>query len=115
MPRQTLTKTTAPSPNPTTGTAVTFTAANLTDKEQFTLTGRELILVKNDDAQSQTYTVNTVADPYGRTKDITTASIAAGAIHCIGPIGLVGWQQSDGMLYLEASDTDVKFAVITLP
>lgn len=115
MARQTLTKTTAPSPNPTAGTAVTFTACNLTDKEQFALTGRELILVKNDDAASQTYTINTVADPYGRTKDITANSIAAGAIHVVGPIGLIGWQQTDGNLYLEASDTDVKFAVITLP
>lgn len=114
MARQTLTKTTSPTPNPSAGVVVTMTAANTTDKEQFTLTGRELLLVQNTGASSATYTVTSVADPYGRTGDITANAIAAGAIEVLGPFGLPGWQQTNGYLYLEASSTDVKFGVVVI-
>lgn len=115
MARQTLTKTSSPGPNPTAGVAVTLTAADTSNKEQFALTGRELLLVQNSGGSQYTYTVESVADPYGRERDITTNAIAAGAIHVLGPFSLEGWRQTDGMLYLEASNTAVKFAVITLP
>lgn len=114
MARQTLTKTTVPGPNPTAGTAVTMTAADTVNKEQFALTGKEIVVVQNTDTVSRTYTINSVADPYGRTGDITAASIAAGAIHVLMP-GTIGWKQTDGMLYLEASNALVKFGVLTVP
>lgn len=115
MPRVTLTRTNSPGPNPSAGVAVTMTAADTSNKEQFALTGREILLVHNTGASSYTYTITSVADPYGRTGDITTQSIAAGAIHTLGPFGLAGWQQTDGRLYLEASNTAVKFGVVALP
>ena len=115
MARQTLTKSNSPGPNPTAGVVVTMTAADTTNKEQFALTGREVLIIHNTGASSYTYTITSVADPYGRLGDITTQSIAAGAIHTVGPFGLAGWQQTGGYLYLEASNTAVKFGVIALP
>lgn len=115
MARQTLTKTTSPSPNPTAGVAVTMTAADTTNHEQIALTGREVLLIQNTGASSHTYTITSVADPYGRTGDISTQTIAAGAIHVLGPFGLQGWQQTNGFLYLQANDAEVKYGVITLP
>jgi len=115
MARQTLTKSNSPGPNPTAGVVVTMTAADTTNKEQFALTGREVLIIQNTGASSYTYTITSVADPYGRLGDITTQSIAAGAIHTVGPFGLAGWQQTGGYLYLEASNTAIKFGVVALP
>lgn len=115
MPRVTLTRSNSPGPNPTAGVAVTMTAADTVNKEQFALTGREIVIIHNTGASSRTYTITSVADPYGRLGDITAQTIAAGAIHTVGPFGLLGWQQTGGFLYLEASNAEVKFGVIALP
>jgi hypothetical protein len=115
MPRQTLARTSSPGPNPAAGVAVTFTAADVTEKEKLALTGREIVLVHNTGASSRTYTITSTEDPFGRTKDISAVSIAAGAIHTVGPFGLAGWAQTDGSLYLEANNAEVKFAVVALP
>lgn len=115
MPRVTLTKSNSPGPNPTAGVAVTMTAADTVNFEQFTLTGREVLIIHNTGASSRTYTITSTADPYGRTRDITTQTIAAAAIHTVGPFGLAGWQQTTGHLFLEASNAEVKFGVIALP
>lgn len=115
MPRVTLTRTNSPGPNPAAGVAVTMTAADTVNKEQFALTGREILIVHNTGASSRTYTITSVADPFGRLGDITAQTIAAGAIHTIGPFSLAGWQQTGGYLYLEASNAEVKFGVIALP
>lgn len=114
MPRTTLPKIASPGPNPTTGTAVTFTAADAVNGNQIALTGRELLLIQNNGGSSATYTVSSVADGLGRLGDITAASIAAGAIVTLGPFGIEGWQQSDGYLYLSGSSSSVRFAVLKL-
>lgn len=114
MARQTLTKTASPNPNPTAGVAVTMTAADTTNFEQFAWSGRDILLIQNTGGSSYTYTITSIADPFGRTGNITTQSIAAGAIHVLGPLSLEGWRQTDGMLYLEASNTAVKVGVITV-
>lgn len=91
-----------------------MTAADTTNKEQFVLTGKELIIVHNTGAGARTYTVTSVADPFGRTGDIAAQSIAAGAIHVVQP-GIAGWQQaSGGYLFLEASHAEVKFGIVTV-
>ena len=65
MARVTLTKSSSPGPNPTAGVAVTMTAADTTNFEQFTLTGREVLIVHNTGGSSYTYTITSTADPYG--------------------------------------------------
>ena len=116
MARQTLTKTAAPGPDPTAGVAVTMTAADTGNFEQFTWTGREVIIVQNTHASTTyTYTLTSVADERGRTLDITTQNIVAGAIHVIGPLSSQGWRQTNGYIYMQANNASVKWGVITLP
>lgn len=117
MARSTLVKTAAPGPYPTAGVAVTYAAVNVSDGSQFVMTGEELLLVKNSHATDpQTVTISSVACSHGRTKDITTESIVAGAIHMFGPFTRKeGWAQSNNMLYVQGSTTDILLAVIQLP
>lgn len=98
------------------GVALTFVAADATNKEQVSLTGREVIVAWNSSADTaRTVTITSVADEMGRTGDIATDSLAFGTFHVYGPFSLEGWEQTDGNLYFEASHADVKFAVIRLP
>lgn len=115
MPRISHTVQDAPGKWPTAGGLVTFLAADPANDEQFTLTGRELLLADNVGAGAHTITINSVIDPYNRTRNITAESIAAGTLRMFGPFDLVGWQQTDGNLYFEADDAEVEFAVIRLP
>lgn len=112
MARQELTATSAPGAYAGESAAVTMTAADTTDKEQFTLTGRELLLIHNTGGSPASWTATSVDDPFGRSEDITTEAIAAGAIHVYGPTRLEGWAQTDGKFYLEASSADVEFGII---
>ena len=93
----------------------TWTLADIVDKNSFPCTGREILLVRNDDVSPQTVTINSVADPYKRTQDITAYSLAAADYAFFGPFPVVGWRQADGHVYFEASDVDVFFAVVRLP
>ena len=114
MARTTLTKTTAPGSYASAGTALTMTAADTTDKNQFVAAGNDLVIAHNTGAASATVTITSTSDPYGRSGDISAYSIAAGAYAILGPFKILGWQQSDGKIYLEASSTDVKFGVVAL-
>ena len=119
MARETLTKTTALGSygDYSVGNAadVTMTAANVADKNQFTATGDDLIVVHNTGGAPYTFTVTSSADPYGRTKDISAYSIGAGEYAVFGPLELTGWVQSDGKVYCEANNALVKIGVIKLP
>lgn len=99
----------------TDGVSVTFTAADATNKQQVTLTGREIIIAHNTGAGARTVTITSVADDMGRTGDITADSIAAGGYHAYGPFPLEGWEQTDGKLYFEASHAEVEFAILRTP
>ncbi len=114
MARQTLTKTAVPGSYSHAGSALTMTAAIVADKEQFVASGNDLLVIQNTDSSAHTFTLTSVADAFGRTKDITAESIAAGAIRIVGPLQQQGWMQSDGKIYLEADSALVKFGVITL-
>ncbi len=115
MARTTLTKTDAPGKYASQGAALTMEAADPTNKNQFVATGADLVFAHNTGAGAATVTINSVADPYGRTGDISSYSIPAGGYAVFGPFPSLGWQQSDGYIYLEASSTDVKFGVVKLP
>lgn len=91
---------------------LTMTAAIVADKEQVTLTGRELLIIHNTGAGAHTVTVSSVVDDLGRTGDIAAYSVGAGEYAVIGPLGLEGWEQSDGKLYFEADHAEIKFGVV---
>lgn len=120
MARQTLTKTTVVGPYPTLQPAansldVTFAAAIVADKEQFVMSGNDVLLVWNTDAVNPyTFTVTSVADERNRTGDITTYSVGAGEIAAFKFSAQKGWMQSGGYCYIEASNVAIKFAVLAL-
>lgn len=115
MPRQNVAKTASVGRYPLAagGAVLAWTAADTSNHEQVTMTGDEVFLVHNTGATSHTYTITSTADPYGRTGDISGVTIAAGAIHGIGPLGIEGWRQTDGKLYFQANHAEVKWAVYT--
>lgn len=94
---------------------MTFTAADVANGNSFAASGDELILVQNTDTGAHHYSVSSVADVLGRTKDLTSVSIAAGAIHALPKLPNDGWRQSDGNIYVNGDDATVKFAVLSLP
>jgi hypothetical protein len=115
MPRQTLPKTTAPGAYAGEWEEVVWTAADPTDKEQFTVTGREVLLIRNTSADTPYHaTITSVDDPFGRSEDISAVDIPFGDTVVWGPTRLEGWQQSDGNLYLEAENAAIEFAVVTI-
>ena len=89
-------------------------AANASDLNQFVASGNDLIFAHNTGSSAYTVTISSVADSYGRTGDITTYSLGAGEYAVFGPFKLTGWMQTDGKIYLAASNAEVKFGVVAL-
>ena len=115
MARVTLTKSTAGGPYAAAGVVLTMTAADASNLNQFVAAGNDLVIAHNTGASTRTITITSSADPYGRTKDITTENILAGEYKVFGPFALTGWVQTDGKVYLAANNAEVKFGVVTLP
>lgn len=118
MPRVTLTKQIPLGPYPTlpvgAGTmTLTETAADTVNKEQFVPSGDDIVIAHNSGATPRTITFTSVADDLKRTGDITTYSVAAGAITAFR-IKKPGWMQTDGRVYIEASHAELKWAVLQL-
>lgn len=120
MARQTQSVQAAAGPYPTlplsAGAAtITGLAADATNKEQalFGSYGELMVIAQNTGVGARTVTFTSVVDPYKRTGDITTYSIAAGGI-AVFRFRKEGWRQTDGYLYFEASHAEVIFRVLGL-
>lgn len=119
MARQTLTKVNPVGPFPTLQPAadsldVLFTAADATNKEQFAPSGNDLVIAWNSGASPYTISFTSVADPITkRTGDVTSYSLAAGD-HAAFRFAKQGWMQSDGNVYIEASNAAVKWCVVQI-
>jgi hypothetical protein len=94
--------------------AFTAAGADFADGAGFTLTGKEIVIVRNGNAAPQTVTVSSVKDPFNRTGDVTAYSIGIGEYCVLPQFQPVGWAQADGKLYLAASAADVEFLVLRL-
>ena len=118
MARATLTKTTAlghRSDVYTAGAAaLTMTAADASNKNQFAASAKDLVIAHNTGASPYTVTITSTPDGLGRSGDIATYSVPAGVYAVFGPFGLDGWVQTDGKVYLEASNAAVKFGAVDL-
>lgn len=102
-------------PNGTIGAGaadLTWTAADVSNSNSFTMSGKEIIYVWNTDASAHTVTLTSAPDQLGRTKDITAYSVGASKIARFGPFATLGWKQSTGKFHLQANDTTVKFAIV---
>jgi hypothetical protein len=91
-----------------------MTAADVGNMNQFVASGKDLLVIHNSGGSQYTFTVTSVADSYGRTKDITTETIDAGVYKVVGPLEILGWQQSDGKIYLAGNNAAVKFGIVRL-
>src|SRR2546421_6058206 len=102
MARTTLTKTAAPGPypNPVASVAVTMTAADVANGNQFQPSGRDVLIAQNTDASPRNVTISGANDPFGRLLGLTTDPIAAGATRTYPLFKLPGWIQADGFIYV---------------
>ena len=117
MPRVTLTANPMPTPWATAPQLLTFTAADATNFEQCQMNGRQLILIWNNSATT-TYniTITSVGTSLqNRSGDQTQASLAANSIYITQIFPQDGWQQSNGMIYFQATNANILFAVVTVP
>lgn len=98
------------------GATVTLTAGDVSNGNDFVSSGDEIVIVQNTHATlAYTVTFTSVADVLGRTKDITTYSLAAGEIACFGPFPAHGWRQSGNKIKLTVSNAAIKIGLVRLP
>jgi hypothetical protein len=117
MAKQTLTKSANPGIYSNVLKALTMTASQgvTDDDSQFAATGKEYVVAHNTDgAVARTVTIKSVADPFGRSRDVTK-SLAVDEIAFFGPIPKIGYMQADGNIYLHSDDVAVKFGVLMAP
>lgn len=115
--RTSLTPKSAPGSYPTVTAGsldLTMTAADVANKNQFQASGKDLIVIHNTGIAAYTITITSAPDPFGRSQDITTYSLDAGDYAVLGPMQLAGWVQTDGKIYLEASNAGVKFGIVAI-
>jgi len=115
MARVTLTPIAVPAAYATAAVAIVWTAADVALKNQFVGTGREIVLVQNADAgATHTVIITSVADPYNRTGDITQI-VAISTFMTFFIVPITGFLQTDGFVYLEGDNANLKFAILRLP
>lgn len=119
MPRVTITKSVPLGPYPTLPVSANALdlpqlAADTVNKEQFVPSGDDLLIAHNTGASPYTITFTSAADPdLKRTGDVSAYSLGAGEL-AIFRFKQKGWVQSDGRIYIEASNTAVKWSVVQL-
>ncbi len=92
---------------------LTWVAMDVALKNSFPFTGREIIIVRNDNAATKNVILTAVTDPYQRSVDVTKAILTTEyAIFLVSDI--TGWIQSDGSFYLEGDDAQLFVAVVRL-
>ncbi len=116
MSRALITPTVAPGPYAAAGIALNLQASDAGNHNYAPSTGRDLIVAYNTEVSTVRHvTINAAPDTFGRSVDIATEAIAAGAVRVWGPFPALGWKQADGSLYFTSDNASVKFAVIQLP
>ena len=119
MPRTALTVQTLKGPHPGVPVAnaldFVWTAADDVNLNDFPHTGREVILVRNDNVGAQTITLTSKLSSLNRLGTVTDYSVGIGEYAGIWAGDIAGWKQADGKFYLEASTNDVFFAILRLP
>lgn len=91
-----------------------FTTADSVNFDQFNLTGRELIIVRNSTAGALTVTFESVADPQRRTGDITTYTVGVGLFAVLWIGNITGWDNA-GQFFMRSSASTMDYAVIKIP
>lgn len=95
---------------------IVFTALTVTEGDTFVCTGREVILISNGTG-TNTLTISSADDAFGRSEDITSYSLAAGdfAVFGVGLTNAAGYKTSGGLIKMTPSSAEIKAAVVRLP
>ena len=93
----------------------TWAAADEVNLNDFPHTGREVILIRNDNVAAQTITLTSKLSGLNRLGTITAYSVGIGEYAALWAGDINGWKQADGNFYLEAAVNDVFFAILRLP
>jgi hypothetical protein len=94
--------------------SLTMTAADVVNLNQFSASGNDLVIAHNTGGSAYTVTITSTPDTFGRMNDINAYSIPAGEYAVFGPFKLSGWAQTNGKIYLQASNAAVKFGILAL-
>ncbi len=97
-----------------TGVAATNQAADTSLYNSFKPSGKDVVIAFNSGASPYTVTITSTPDDKGRTGDAGPVTLAAGEIRVFGLLPMLGWQQTDGTVYLQASNAAVKFSIFQL-
>ena len=91
-----------------------WTAADVSNHNEFLFSGKEILLVWNTDTASHNLTLTSAPDEHGRTADVTTYAVAAGVISAFSfRGGSAGWLESDGHVYMQGDNAMLKFAILS--
>ncbi len=83
--------------------------------DTFRSTGREILIVRNDDVAQQTITITSTPESRtGRLGHITTAAVAASGTGVFQMFPKDGWE-AGGLISVVVSDVDMKLAVLRAP
>ena len=99
------------------GNAVTMTAADTSNFNSFKQSAVPCVLLIYGGTAGGTYTIQSTADPQGRTGDLTAIAIAALAIHALyfNQATLPGWGQTDNTIWIKGSVNTILFGVVQVP
>lgn len=117
MARTTLTRTTPLGAYPTLPVAANamdaaMAAADTVNKNQVLLDTTGYVIAQNTDTVDRTVTITSSPDPQKRSGDIGPYTLSADEIAIFHIDQVAGWVQSDGYLYLEASNAAVKLGFV---
>lgn len=114
MPRTTLSQTVLAEPESgTQHTAVTYTAADVSNGNRYTMNGNQILLARNSGASTRNITI-TSGLLKGRSKTLASIPITAGQELAFPRHAIEGWKQTDGFFYVSADNAEVLFAVLNL-
>lgn len=114
MPTTVLVPTVAPGSYGNDMLELTMAAADIVDQNHFVATGKDLVIAHNTSGGGLTVTITSVANKWGRTRNVAAVNIGAGEYQIFGPMERKGWESS-GIILLEASAVDVLFGIVNLP
>ena len=97
------------------GLDIAWTAADVSNHNEFLFSGKEILLVKNTDSASHNLTLTSAPDEHGRSADITTYAVGAGLTSAFSfRGGSAGWLESDGHVYLQGDNAMLFFAILSV-
>lgn len=91
----------------------TWTAADAVNYNAFSSTGKEILVVRNTNADSPlvSYTIT-----LHKTNGKIQITIPGGDYYCTGQIPTAGWKQtSDSNVWVDAPNAQIEFAALMLP